>query len=158
MVIISGEFDEVVPPDNQENVREFYENYSANVHFESMDIGHTLVYEMPGIVLNHLYMHMEGSGYDTENPVIVSEMDDFSWVENGVLVRFNQWEFITDVEASETNMDEFGWLYYPKSCAAGGCNAGFVLHGCYGRATDMMSFEVGWNSIANNNDIILVFP
>jgi len=79
-----------------------------------MDIGHVTTYEMAGIVINHLYLNIEASGYDLENPPIVPEMDDFSWVENGVLHKFNQWELNPDgVETDAANLAEFGWVYYP---------------------------------------------
>ena len=107
---------------------------------------------------------MAGSGYESESDVIATSMKDFSYVDNGVFVRFNQWEFI-DLDAfdyvttyEDTNMDEFGWMYYPKQCAEGGCKAGMIIHGCLGRALELTQFWVGWESIANNNDIILIFP
>ena len=89
---------------------------------------------MPETILKHLYPNMPAaSEYATASDVIVTDMNDFSWVDNGVLVQFNQWEFI-DLDAfdyvetyEETNLDEFGWLYYPKNCIEGGCKAGMLL-------------------------------
>ena len=41
---------------------------------------------------------MPDSGYESESDVIITSMNDFSYVENGVLKRFNQREFV-DMEA-----------------------------------------------------------
>ena len=49
-------------------------------------------------------------------------------------------------------------MYYPKQCAAGGCKAGMILHGCFARSIEATNFWQGWLRHANNNDIVLVFP
>ena len=75
--------------------RDFLENFGVNVKFNSYEMGHTLDPESMEVILKHLYPNMEAgpaSGYETEDDVIVPDINDFSWVENGVLVQFNQWE------------------------------------------------------------------
>lgn len=122
-------------------------------------MAHSLTPEMPGLIVNFLYNNMEASGYSEENPITLSELEDFSWVTNGVLIKFNQWEFVNLVEDPlDSNMDQYGWVYYPEQCISGGCNVGFVIHGYYGRAIELVQWWTGWNSVAYNNDIILVYP
>jgi len=69
-------------------------------------MAHSLTPEMPGLIVNFLYNNMEASGYSEENPITLSELEDFSWVTNGVLIKFNQWEFVNLVEDPlDSNMD-----------------------------------------------------
>ena len=52
----------------------------------------------------------------------LNEEFDKSWEQNGVLIPFDQREFMGDHPAlgkytfNPRGMTDFGWLYYPKSC------------------------------------------
>ena len=67
----------------------FLDNYGVNVNLESWEIGHTVTPEMSEVILKYLYPNMPDSGYESESDVITTSMNDFSYVENGVLTRFN---------------------------------------------------------------------
>ena len=102
--ITSGLLDYIVPPELQEWQKEFYVQLGANVHLEAIEgMGHAVRPEHAGMIVSYILENLEGSGYSEENPITITEMDDFSWVENGVLVKFNQWEFVEllDDDASE---------------------------------------------------------
>ena len=71
------------------------------------------------------------------------------------MLKFNQFEISDDPLAQ---INDHGWLYYPKSCVNGGCKLAVIMHGCTQWPLDFAMPREGWISLANNNDIITLFP
>jgi len=55
-------------------------------------------------------------------------------------MKFDQWEFIDEDEREISNLDEYGWLYFPDHCLVehANCNLAVVLHDCFMRSIDMV--------------------
>ncbi|MRW91180.1 poly(3-hydroxybutyrate) depolymerase [Duganella sp. FT80W] len=76
----------------------------------------------------------------------------------GTLIRFNQKVFAQDFRAS---MDDDGWVYVPDACRNGGCAVHVAFHGCHQGASaikDSFYAHVGYNEIADNNRLIVLYP
>ena len=49
-------------------------------------------------IMNYLYKHINGTGISEANPLKSFDVADTNWKqpENGVLFKFNQWEFVSE--------------------------------------------------------------
>ena len=112
--------DSIVFPRLQAGQRDFYENYGANVLFESEDFEHTFVIDYPtdkleasdcskmenypcngqfdttGKILSHLLTNIPAAGVETLAD------KDYDWASKGVYRKFNQYEFL--------DAGWFGWM------------------------------------------------
>ena len=125
------------------------------------DSGHTIHFDDPYTVLDFLYTHIEGSGVTPENPFIKGQKNDPAWKRHGVLMQYDQREFVDpDDSWDEANFANYGWLYYPNQCADGStkCKITFALHGCYGQASSVVSDSWGYVDLAYRNNLIVVAP
>ena len=104
--------DSIVLPIFQDNQRDFYENFGANVLFEAEDFDHTWVVDYPtdvwesedcstmehypcnggfdttGKILSHLLTNIPGSGVSS------LAAKDYDWTTKGVYRKFRQHDFI----------------------------------------------------------------
>lgn len=77
---------------------------------------------------------------------------------SGELIRFDQRPFI---QGSQSSMDDSGYVYVPNACQSGRCKVHVALHGCrQGISVVGTTFVVGagYNEVADNNDIIVLYP
>lgn len=76
---------------------------------------------------------------------------------DGSLIEFDQAAIVTG-----HGMGTSGFVYVPKTCAAGtGCRVHVVLHGCKQNATDIGQDYVkntGYNRWADSNNIVVLYP
>ena len=106
---------------------------------------------------------MDGSEFD--------EKIDYNWEENGILVPFDQREFMGDQPSYgkysfyPRGMTDYGWMYYPKACVQNKCKLHVVFSGSGDYSVDTLEDVFGsWNSqfnygrIASSNNLILLFP
>ena len=78
-------------------------------------MGHTTQYEDPYNCFKFLLENIPGSGFDSEhNPVKPGNYDDDIWKANGILVEFDQREFVKNSDWAMANFADTGLLYYPK--------------------------------------------
>ena len=87
--IMSGLNDIVIPPALQTLTKEFYGTYGANVRMESRHYGHTTLYSDPALLFQYLYQNIPGTGIDHWHPIIPGEIDDMTWLTDGVLYAFD---------------------------------------------------------------------
>lgn len=102
---------------------------------------------------------------------ILNEDIDLQWQENGVLIPFDQREFMGDHPAfgkyfiNPRGMTDYGWMYYPKACLNSKCKLHVVFSGGAEYSVDSLEDTfASWNSqfnygrIASANNLILLFP
>lgn len=119
--IHSGVDDPVIAPSFQEEQRDFYESYGADVSFNSAEgIGHWYTPTTFRDGLEYIYADMYGSAHTT------LAADDENWATNGKLLKFNQDEF-----GPTDGFDSEGFFYYPNSCvgSAEKCKVAFIFTG-----------------------------
>ena len=122
------------------------------------DDAHEMQPEYAGRILKYLYPRMEGTGIDDPASIRVTEESDTAWQDNGMMIKFNQLEFVPEQDHKVSNLNKYGWLYYPTACIKGACKLAVILHGCTMRGMDMALPRLGWPSIGYQNDIVLLFP
>ena len=101
------------------------------------DDAHEMQHEHAEQILKYLYPRMNGTGINDEASVKVSQEADMAWQDNGVMIKFNQLEFIPEQDHTISNLNKYGWLYYPMACIKGACKLAVILHGCTMRGMDM---------------------
>ena len=127
-------------------------------------MGHTTQYEDPYNEMKMLYENIPGSGFDSvTNPVKPGNYDDDIWKRNGILVEFDQTEFVDNYgrDWQQANFADKGLLYYPRQCVDGtvkNCHLQVALHGCYENGIDFTEDWYGFTAAAYNNNIILLIP
>ena len=82
-------------------------------------------------------------------------MEDFDWMEEGWLQRFDQREFISEEDQEITTLAKYGYVFYPDACIGKTCNLAIGMHGCGGSAYD---WHLEWSGLACKNEIIVVYP
>ena len=103
---------------------------------------------------------MPGSGVTGGSPLTVGETDDFSWLDNGKVIAFDQREFVPRSDWPIANLHTHGLVYIPDACveAEAGCKVVFALPGCDMNASMYMNNGMGYVQTASWNDLILVIP
>lgn len=167
--IFSGELDTTVIPAKQEALKDFYTNYGANIDFVSKaDIGHEIptifdenndfTYDMAGDLLSHILTNLETNSIASLNEA------NADWESAGVLRRFNQWEFVSDVgmtKGKSSGLAKYGYVYYPDECITNQCKVHMHLHGCLDinqGFTKNLYTTYGFHQYAATNDLIVIFP
>ncbi len=77
---------------------------------------------------------------------------------SGKLIEFEQGEF---ANIDRTSMSKLGYAYIPKSCETESCRVHVAFHGCQQGAEvigDRYYTSTGYNSIADTNKIIVMYP
>ena len=97
-------------------------------------MGHVVKYEDSFTCFKYLYENLPASNFDSiSNPVRPPDINDMSWRSNGMLIEFNQKNFVdNENDWQQANLAEKGYLYYPKKCInETQCHLQVHLHGCY---------------------------
>jgi len=171
--IISGTLDIVV---TQPVVNQLYDYYvstghfvdEANVHYnKKLASGHTFPTDFDSsgnnVCSSSSSPYISNCGFDGAGAILQHIYPDISnrskSVTTGEFIKFKQTEF---GEASRIGLDDYGYLYVPKSCANGTkCRLHIAFHGC------QQSFEnlgtkfihnTGYDKWAENNNLIVLFP
>ena len=160
-----GTSDRTVSRDVVEGLRTFYASYQAQVAMVSdKPAGHAMVTEDAG-----------GACTTSESPFIVDcdydaagallrhllgALSPRSAQAEGRLLRFDQNAY-ADRDASAISMDETGFAYLPKTCAAERCRIHVAFHGCRQGAAEIgerFVREAGYNRWADTNRLIVLYP
>jgi hypothetical protein len=163
--LFSGAHDSVVKEATSSALQSYYQHYlpTANIihkkdigsehAFVTDDFGATCLtkappfinncqFDLAGALLQHLYGTL-----NARNPGTL----------NGILAEFDQSAFVTGHGMAAT-----GWVYVPKTCAAGAlCRVHVALHGCKQNAADVGDAFVrnaGLNRWADTNNIVVLYP
>lgn len=163
--LFSGANDSVVKEATSSALQTYYQNFlpAANIiHNKEIGSEHAFVtddfgascltkaspfinncqFDLAGALLKHLYGSLNGKKSGTVE---------------GSLYEFDQLPF-----ANGHGIGATGWVYVPKSCAAGApCRLHVALHGCRQNSADVGDQFVrnaGYNRWADSNDIVVLYP
>ena len=163
--LFSGASDSVVKEATSSALQTYYQNFLpiANIiHNKEIASEHAFVtddfgascltkaspfinncqFDLAGALLKHLYGSLTAKKPGTLE---------------GSLNEFDQLAFATG-----HGMGATGWVYVPKSCAAGAsCRLHVALHGCRQNSSDVGDQFVrnaGYNRWADSNDIVVLYP
>lgn len=163
--LFSGTRDTVVKPAVMDDLRTYYGSFmpAGNIAYEKTvpaehafvteDYGNTCAakgspyindcdFDLAGALLKHLYGPL--------NPRNDGNL-------SGTFTEFDQGAFVSGHAMAAT-----GWVYVPKSCAAGAqCRLHVALHGCKQNSADIGDQFVrgtGYNRWADTNGIIVLYP
>ena len=118
------------------------DNYGATCLTKASPFINNCGFDLAGALLQHLY-----------GPLVASKTDGLV----GNLNEFDQTPFATG-----HGMGASGWIYLPKSCAAGvTCRVHVALHGCKQNSTDVgqeFVHNAGYNRWADANNIVVLYP
>lgn len=165
--VFSGTRDKTVTPPVVATVADFYR--LAGVPGNAIEVVDT-------IAAGHAFITgSEGAACDVTSPPFVNDCD---YDQAGALLRalypslaapadapagrliaFDQAEFLADPTAHGLALG--GYVYVPPSCDGGGCRVHVVFHGCrqtVAMVGDAVTRRVGFNSLADSNDLIVLYP
>jgi len=116
-------------------------------------------FDAAGNLLKHLLTNLENS------PLSELKAKSENWKDEGILMKFNQHEFIGDSSLLDyTGLGEDGWIYVPNNCTNGTtkkCKLHVNFHGTgmgFASIADNYFKRAGWLEYAASNDIIMLFP
>jgi len=164
--LFSGREDDTVTREVVEGLRAWYTAFvpAGQIRMvDDIDAGHAMVtmdygrpcdttaapflndcdFDAAGALLEHLYGRM--------NPPPSALA--------GRMLRFDQREFAASPYS--VSMDDWGYVYIPRTCEAGGCRVHIAFHGCMQGAREIDEAFVthaGYNRWADNNRIIVLYP
>lgn len=82
---------------------DFFKHYEADVKYiVGQKERHWLAPPVPRKLEEHLYGKLEPSSSE--------------WADTGVLVKFDQEEFVEKDEWYKSGLEKYGYVYYPKTC------------------------------------------
>jgi poly(3-hydroxybutyrate) depolymerase len=163
--LFAGANDSVVNPATTASLQQYYQQFvkPANIAFKNDiksehafltdDFGNACLtkdmpfinncnFDLAGALLQHLYGNLAARKNDTLD---------------GSLIEFDQTVFMAG-----HGMGTSGWVYVPKTCAAGAtCRLHVALHGCKQNNTDVgedFVRKTGYNRWADNNNIVVLYP
>jgi poly(3-hydroxybutyrate) depolymerase len=108
-----------------------------------------------------------GANYDQPNAIltqIYGPLSPAATTLSSKPVAFDQTEFISPVQSAMSSMADNGFVYVPASCSKASsmhCAVHVVFHGCEQGAQavrDAVYGKVGYNSWADTNGIIVLYP
>ena len=108
---------------------------------------------MPWIVTQYLYERIPGSGVTPEKPL--KPTDEHNWAENGVLLKFDQRELLSEEDFANALLEDYGYVYYPFSCIEKKCKAMIFFHGYN---VDALIACQNIIPVAAANDMVVLFP
>ena len=81
-------------------------------------------HDTAGQILNHLYPNIDGSTVQAR---------DQQWMDKGVLLKFDQTEFIDAWPFEYTGFADDGYVFYPNQCVDGvtKCKLVVMFHGAF---------------------------
>ncbi len=164
--LFSGREDDIVAREVVEGLRAWYLGFvpAGQIRLvDDIDAGHAMVtmnygrpcdttaapylndcdFDAAGALLEHLYGRMEPP---PSSPA-------------GRMLRFDQREFTASPYG--VSMDDWGYVYVPQSCGAGGCRVHIAFHGCMQGAQEIGETFVthaGYNRWADSNRIVVLYP
>lgn len=104
-------------------------------------------YDQAGIILQHIYGALNAKNQGEPS---------------GKLLPFDQRQFTFPESPGSYSMAETGYLYLPRSCAAGQlCRVHVALHGCkqnFDAIGDRYARHAGYNEWADTNRLIVLYP
>jgi hypothetical protein len=187
LYIFTGSTDEVVYSDVVLRTRQFYEKLgvkSDNIAYHShVEAGHCIITDNPEDSKLHLNQppYINNGGFMQSHDIlrhIYPGLKAAAERPAGELIRFYQKDFLGD-DFNWSSMSDFGYAYIPSKVLAGEVDEPRVhiaLHGCKqgynytdfvnGRADSANQppygnryyTTTGYNHIAENNDIIVLYP
>jgi len=139
--LFTGTHDRTVYPAVVIALKAYYASYGTNVKLVTdKPAGHAMVDEDAlGELLKHL-------GF--ANPPAAKAA--------GNIAAFDQNPFAGG-DAYAISMNDTGYVYVPKACAAGGCRVHVAFHGCRQNGEDFPR-DAGYNRWADTNSLIVLYP
>ena len=139
--LFTGTQDRTVYPAVVIALKAYYASYGTSVKLVAdKPVGHAMVDEDAlGELLKHL-------GF--ANPPAVKAA--------GNIAAFDQNSFAGG-DAYAISMNDTGYVYVPKACAAGGCRVHVAFHGCRQNGPDFPR-DAGYNRWADTNSLIVLYP
>ncbi|HXM82066.1 MAG TPA: depolymerase [Burkholderiales bacterium] len=158
--LFAGTQDRTVYPEVVSGLRAYYASYKTNVKMVAdKPAGHAMVveeaqnscsvtappyindcdYDAAGELLKHL-------GF--ANPPAAKAA--------GNIAPFDQNPFAGG-DAYAISMNDTGYVYVPKACAAGGCRVHVAFHGCRQNGEEFPR-DAGYNRWADTNSLIVLYP
>jgi len=107
--------------------------------------------------MQRLFENIKESGVTKRVKLRPSESE---WKRLGMVVRFDQREFVERQFFDISNFNKYGWMYYPLKCAPHfiKCKLVVVLHDCGENALNLIMGMTGWARVAAANKLVLLFP
>lgn len=168
--IFSGSLDTVVLQGAGQNVEQFYEHYGAAITTEyGIEAEHCQPTDFYGAECSFLGEEFINDcsydgAYNALN-ALYGDIDPGTGDEEllGTFDEFDQSDFFTISNPSQSSMDDTGYVYIPSACVGGSgtCRLHVVLHGCsQGRYLlgDVFARNTGYLQLAEVNNIVMVFP
>ena len=139
--LFAGTHDRTVYPAVVIALKAYYASYGTNVKLVAdKPVGHAMVDEDAlGELLKYL-------GF--ANPPAAKAA--------GNIAAFDQNPFAGG-DAYAISMNDTGYVYVPKACAAGGCRVHVAFHGCRQNGEDFPR-DAGYNRWADANSLIVLYP
>ncbi len=163
--LFSSPSDTVVKQATTFALQAFYQNYlpAANiVHKQDIASEHAFVTDNYGAVcLTKAPPFINNCGFDLAGALLQHLYGPLTSSKAGALesglIEFDQTPFATG-----HGMGASGWIYVPKTCAAGAqCRLHVALHGCKQNSTDVGQEFVrnaGYNRWADSNNMVILYP
>ncbi|MEO8103107.1 MAG: PHB depolymerase family esterase, partial [Betaproteobacteria bacterium] len=161
--LFSAANDSVVKEATTTSLQTYYQNFlpAANiVHKKDIPSEHSFVTDNYGAAcLTMVTPFINNCGFDLAGALLqhlYGALNARSSDATGSLIEFDQSAFVTG-----HGMGTAGWVYVPKSCAAGPCRVHVALHGCKQNTTDVGQEFVrnaGYNRWADSNNIVVFYP
>jgi poly(3-hydroxybutyrate) depolymerase len=141
--LFSGTRDRTVYPAVVSGLKAYYASYKTNVTMVAdKPAGHAMVveeYDAAGELLQHL-------GFAAP-PAAKADGD---------IAPFDQNPFAGG-DAYALSMNDTGYVYVAKACAAGGCRVHVAFHGCR-QTGEEFARDAGYNRWADTNRLIVLYP
>ena len=163
--LFSSASDTVVKQATTFALQAFYQNYLPTtniVHKQDIATEHAFVTDNYGAVcLTKASPFINNCGFDLAGALLQHLYGPLTISKTGALesglIEFDQTPFATG-----HGMGTSGWIYVPKTCAAGAqCRLHVALHGCKQNSTDVGQEFVrnaGFNRWAENNNMVILYP
>ena len=175
--LFSGSADSVVPTPVMSALETYYKNYvsSANISFKKdIPAEHAMITDLFGNRCNFRGdPFINNCNFDAAGELLKWIYGNLNAKNTGALsgrfIEFDQSEFLPNPTAH--GMSQTGWAYVPASCQQNAlCRVHVVFHGCkqypdfpfaagpQGRFGDTYVKNAGYNSWADTNDIVVLYP
>ena len=163
--LFSGAKDSAVPPSTSVDLQAYYQSYlpaASIVLKKDIEAEHAMVTDDYGAAcLTKAPPFINNCNFDTAGAMLQhlygALVPRTKGALHGGLAEFDQTPFVAGHGMATT-----GWVYVPKSCAAGGsCRLHVALHGCKQNVADIGQEFVrnaGYNRWADANNMVVLYP